>query len=141
MRRPFLMLVAGLLALAVVPAAQPPALASCVAPNLDRERRAGLERGTTVTVAGRAFVDGCRDTMSCRVLLGCSSCEHDEPEPVPYAGVRLVLEQGERRWDLGVVDADEDGSVVWSFELPAGVERGRAVLVADHAAPLAVRVG
>lgn len=135
------MLVAGLLALAVVPAAQPPALASCVAPYLDLAQREVLERRATLTVSGQAFVDGCRDTMSCRVLLGCSSCEYDEPEPVPYADVRLVLEQGERRWDLGAVDAGGDGRVVWSFELPAGVERGRAVLVADHATPLAVRVG
>ena len=144
--RPALVLpLAALLGLAVAPYPQPPAAASCVAPYLLEEGHLVLDRGRPTEVVGEAFVDGCRDTMSCSGVPGCESCEYDDPEPVPYDDVALRLRQGGRTWLLGSVDADsaEDGRagrVTWQVYLPPGVRPGPARLVADHARPVTVRV-
>ena len=143
MRPTFLALLAALLGLAVAPYPQPPAVASCVAPYLLDEGHLVLERGVPTEVVGQAFVDGCRDTMDCSGVPGCESCEYTDPEPVPYDDVALRVRQGGRTWLLGRADADsaEDGRagrVTWPVELPSGVRRGPAKLVAEHAQPVAV---
>lgn len=144
--RPALVLVlAALTALAVSPFPQDKAAASCSAPYLRTTEGSVLERGASVRVHGRAFTDGCQDSMSCSVGLGCESCEHDDPPAAPTSDVRLRLVQDGRSWDLGVVDAgaaedDRLGWTEWSFTVPPGVRRGPATLRADGAAPVRVRV-
>ena len=144
--RPFLVklstipLLAMLLGLAVAPFPQPPAAASCAAPSLEAPRRLVLERGGTTTVEGRGFVDGCQDSMSCSVGLGCDRCEYDEPTPQPLRDVALRLRQRDRTWRLGTADADSAGRVSWTFDLPARVRPGRAMLLPGDGEPLRVRV-
>lgn len=146
MPRPILLLVSTLLALSMWPLAPPPAAAGCVAPYLVHEqRRPTLEAGVVERIEGRAFVDGCRDTMTCSAVPGCDSCEYDEPPPEPMQDVELRLAQRGRTWRLGVADAqtasnDHLGWVSWTFELPAGVRPGPAVLRPEGGEPLRVRV-
>ncbi|WP_109506497.1 hypothetical protein [Nocardioides speluncae] len=140
-----LLLAAVLLGLAVVPFPQPLASASCAAPYLKLNERPVLERGATATVEGRAFVDGCRDSMSCSEGLGCDSCEYDDPPPKPLTDVVLRLVQGDRKWRLDVADAgtaddNQQGHVTWTFKLPADAKPGPAKLAADHAHPVQIRV-
>jgi hypothetical protein len=89
MRRSNLVLVMTMLGLAVAPFPQPPAAASCTAPYLENADRLVLERGAAVTIDGRAFVQGCQDSMSCSVGPGCDSCEHADPPPIPMHDVEL----------------------------------------------------
>ena len=124
-RRPFLALVLLLLGLALVPAGSP-ASASCAGPMVDVPRT--LVPGETVEISGDNFLDGCQDSMGCPVGCNAGDCEYDDPPPVPTPDVTLTLSQRGRTWDLGTVDADEDGKVRWSFTVPADVRRGRAVL-------------
>jgi hypothetical protein len=145
MRPALLTLLAILLGLAVAPYPPPPASASCAAPYLLDAGHLVLQRGEPIAVEGRAFADGCRDTMSCSATLGCENCEYTDPEPTPYAGVVLRLRQHGRTWTLGTADAGsaaggELGRVTWTVDLPRDVEPGRAQLVADHAQPVAVRI-
>ncbi|UMG92454.1 hypothetical protein [Nocardioides sp. TF02-7] len=137
-----MLLVAGMLAVAVVPSAPPPATASCAGPSLEGVERLVLQPGASFTVEGVSFVDGCQDSMGCGV--GCGACEHDEPPPTPMADVRLQLVQRDRTWDLGVADAgtagDELGRVTWTFRVPEGARPGRARLVADGMEPVPIRV-
>lgn len=139
--RSWILLVAMLLGLALAPFPQPPAYASCAGPMLDLPRRPVLERGTTTTVEGQAFVDGCRDTMSCSAVPGCSHCEYDDPPPRPMQDVNLRLRQGDRTWRLATADAESRGGrVTWTFEMPPGVRAGPARLVADMAGPVRIRI-
>lgn len=138
MRRPLLVLLLALLGLAVAPLPSTPAVASCAAPYLDLPRDPTLSRGTSATVEGRAFVDGCRDTMSCSETLGCGSCEYDAPPERPLRDLTLELVRGTRTWPLGTADAgtEEDGrlgEVSWEFVLPADLPPGPAVLRVDGA--------
>ena len=150
-RRPFLvnrswiLLGAMLLGLAVAPFPHPPASASCAAPYLEAPRQLVLERGAAITVKGRAFVDGCQDTMSCSAVPGCSHCEYDDPPPRPLRDVELRLRQGHRSWLLGAENAataadNHLGWVTWAFELPAGVRPGPAKLVTAVGGPVGVRI-
>ena len=137
-------LVAALLGLAVAPFPQAPATASCAAPYLEVRERLVLERGATVVIEGRAFVDGCRDAMTCPAF-GCGSCEYDDPPPVPYKEVGLRLVQRDRTWNLDVADAEtaennRQGWVTWTFDVPAGAQPGPARLRAEHAQPVRVRI-
>ena len=105
---------------------------SCSAPVLkidDLGPLSGAElwQGETAMVLGSAFVDGCGDEEG----------EHAMRE------VALVLRQGTKDWVLGVEDADTGahlGQVTWRVRIPAGVEPGRAVLVAGGS-ELTVTVG
>lgn len=145
MRPALLALLAALLGLAVAPYPQPSAAASCVAPYLVEDGQLVLQRGVRTEVEGEAFVDGCRDTMSCSAGPGCEDCHYNDPEPVPYDDVVLRLRQDGHTWVLGSADADraEDGlagRVSWQVDLPAGVRPGPARLLADHAHPVVVRI-
>jgi hypothetical protein len=146
MRTPALLLTAALIGLAVAPLPEQPASASCAAPYLEVDERTTLSPGTTVTIEGGAFVDGCRDVMVCGSGWGCDDgCEYPDPPPVPYEDVELRLVQGQRSWVLGTSDAgtaedDQQGRVRWTVDLPTGAEPGRARLVADHAGPVQVRI-
>jgi hypothetical protein len=96
-------------------------------------------------VKGRAFVDGCQDTMSCSAVPGCSHCEYDDPPPRPLRDVELRLRQGHRSWLLGAENAataadNHLGWVTWAFELPAGVRPGPAKLVTAVGGPVGVRI-
>lgn len=142
MRRSAVVLGMAMTGLAMAPFPQHSASASCAAPYID-EAPLVLHRGATVTVEGQAFVDGCRDTMSCSV--GCDSCEYDDPPEAPVEDVALRLAQGGRTWDLDVADAGtaEDnrlGGVAWSFTVPDGVHKGQARLLADQAEPARVEI-
>ena len=140
-KRSWILLAAMLLGMAVAPFPQPPASASCAAPFLDAPQRLVLERGTTTTVKGRAFVDGCQDSESCSAVPGCSHCESTDPAPEPMEDVRLRLRQGDRTWKLATASAQGDGGrVTWTFEPPAGVRPGQARLLADQAGLLRIRI-
>lgn len=145
-RRPSVLLIPVLLAVAVAPFPQSPATASCASPYLEVADRAVLERRSTVTVEGRAFTDGgCQDSMGCTDVLGCGSCTYDDPPAVPMEGVTLRLVQGDREWELAVTDAGsaEDGHlgwVSWTFDLPRAVEPGPARLLTGPAEPVRVRI-
>jgi hypothetical protein len=144
-RRSLVLLIPTLLGLAVVPWPQLPASASCAAPYLQVDHRQELERGTHVAITGQAFVEGCRDTMGCTEVLGCTHCEYDEPPETPLKDVRLRLVQGDRKWGLGVVDAETAasghlGRVWWAFEVPVGARPGPARLFPDGGEPARVRI-
>lgn len=141
MKRSWILLVAVLLGLAIAPLPLPPASASCAAPYLEAPRRLALERSETTTVKGRAFVDGCQDTMHCSAVPGCSHCEYDEPAPEPLQDVALRLRQGDRAWRLATADAEgAGGRVTWTVDLPAGVRPGLAKLLPDFGESLRVRI-
>ena len=130
-----------LLGMAIAPFPHTPASASCAGPYLEASQRLVLDRGTTTTVEGRAFVDGCQDSMGCSEVLGCSHCEYDEPTTTPLQDVTLRLRQGQRTWRVGSENADGDeGRVIWTFDVPAGVSPGRARLLPDGGGPLQVRI-
>jgi len=144
-KRPWLLLVTLLLALAIVPFPQAPASASCAGPYLKTGQRLVLERGATTTVEGRAFVDGCQDSEGCTVGLGCDNCEYDEPPPTPMRDVELRLRQGDRIWKLATADAGSAadnhlGWVTWTFDLPAGVKPGPARLLPEQTEAVRIRV-
>jgi hypothetical protein len=145
MRRSRWLLGAVLLAALATPVPDRPAAASCAAAYLNVAERTLLDRGASTTVTGDAFADGCQDSESCTVTLGCSSCEADDPEPTPARDVTLRLVQGDRTWVLGTADAQEAGSghlgrVTWTVEIPGDAAPGPARLVADSAPPVRVRV-
>lgn len=146
MRRPLLVLLLALLGLTVAPYPSTPAVASCAAPYLDLPAEPTFTRGAGSTVEGRAFVDGCRDTMSCSGVPGCESCEHAAPPERPLRDLRLELVQGGRSWLLGTADAgsaadDRLGQVTWTFVLPTDVRPGPAVLQVDGEEQAEVVVG
>jgi len=135
-----LLLAVPLLLLGVAPT---PSAATCAAPWLTAAPGTVLERGVPATVEGRAFVDGCRDSMTCGI--GCGACEYDDPPPEPYRDVDLRLVQDGRSWHLGTTDAASaeaavEGRVRWRVTVPAAARPGRARLVADHAEPVSVRI-
>ena len=142
--RRFLLLVALLLGLAMLPYPGSPAVASCAGPSLEVHNGQVLERGASLLIEGRVFVDGCQDSMSCSRGLGCDSCKYDDPPPRAMDDVTLRLVQGDRTWELGVADAEESGDhlgwVSWPVELPRGVKPGPAMLEADPAPPVRVRI-
>lgn len=145
MRRPTLLLAVALLGLAGAPVPQGPASASCTGPYLEEVEDLVLERGGAATIRGRSFVDGCQDSVGCSTGPGCDSCEYDDPAPRPMDDVRLRLVQHHRTWTLAIADAgsaEEDrlGWVTWTFDVPRGVQPGRARLVPDDASPVPVRV-
>ena len=77
------------------------------------------------TIEGRAFVDGCSDSMCCTETFGCASCKPDNPEEGPSQDVPLRLVRGDRAWNLGVADAgsaddNQSGWVTWTFRVPRG---------------------
>lgn len=144
MGRSLLLLVTTLLGGAMAPFPGLSASASCAGPSLTATGPLVLERGATSTVEGRGFVDGCQDSMSCSTV-GCDSCEYDDPPPAPMQNLRLRIVQDGRSWNVAVADAgtaegDQLGQVVWTFELPAGVQPGRARLLPERAAPVPVRI-
>jgi hypothetical protein len=138
MRHALLVLLAALLGLALAPYPDSPASASCVGPSFVDDRIV-LERGAEQSVEGQWFHDGCADTGSCSAVLGCQSCEYDDPES-PSQDVELRIAQRGRSWALGTVDAADSGRVTWTFDLPAGIRPGHARLLADGAQPVVVRV-
>lgn len=145
MRLSFLLLVAALGGLAVAPFPKTPASASCTGPYFEVAEGLVLERGTTVTVEGRGFAEGCSDSMGCEVGPGCDDCEYDDPPERPMTEVALVLRQGNRTWELAVDDAgsaadDRLGWTSWTFEVPADVKPGRARLLASPAQPAPVTI-
>ncbi len=143
MRRRLLPL-ALLLGLAVAPLPQQQAGASCAAPYLsDAPRQA--QRGDRVTAEGRAYADGCQDSQSCSSTLGCSSCESDDPPPLPMRQVELWMSQGRNSWLLDVSDAGsaedgELGKVIWTFKVPDDAKPGRAILRPDRSDPVWIRI-
>lgn len=144
MHRSALALVA-LLALVAAPFPAAPGVASCAAPYLQETSSLILQRGARASVAGRAFVDGCQDSMSCSGTLGCQSCAYDDPAPAALKDVGLRLNQGERTWTLDVADAgtageDHLGWIRWEFNVPVDAEPGAATVVAEYAEPLRVTV-
>ncbi len=112
---------------------------------IDVTERHVVKRGTTLTIEGKYFVDGCQDVGSCSVGGACEdqSCDYG-PEPRPMTDVTLRLVQDGRRWNLGTTDAgaggEGDGSVSWTFDVPAAAKRGPAKLVADQTPAVPVRI-
>lgn len=145
MPRTSLFLLATMLGAAFAPFPHGPASADCASPYLTAPESHVLERGAPVVVEGRAFMDGCRDTMDCSGFLGCDDCEYEDPPPEPLEDVALRLVQGERSWLLGRTDAGaaengEQGRVTWDVDVPVDAEPGPARLVPDHAQPVRIRI-
>lgn len=143
--RASLLLIATLFGVAAVPFPQPPASASCAAPYLKATGLLVLERGETVTIEGRSFIDGCRDSMTCSGVLGCDSCEYDDPPPTPMRDVGLRLVQRDRTWRLAVSDAQTADSnhlgwVSWTFDVPAGARPGPAKLLPGQSEPVRIQI-
>lgn len=124
----------------MAPVPPPPATASCAGPYLEVEDGFVLKRGANVTVGGRYFVDGCRDSMSCGTGVGCDDCDYDDPPTRPQDDIHLELTQVDRSWPLAIADADDSGRVTWTFEVPSGAEPGPATLVVDATRPVKVRI-
>lgn len=131
--------VAAALLLASSPWPTRDAVAGCVAPYLEDSARGAtppvLRAGSTVTIEGDAFADGCDDTGS------TWACAAESREPME--DVVLRIRQGGREWELGSADAsdgDRGGHVEWTVALPEGLQPGRAVLQADESEPLRVRM-
>ncbi|GAA4677545.1 hypothetical protein [Nocardioides nanhaiensis] len=130
-----------LLGVASVPAPIQSASASCAAPEIDVDSATLLQRGTTTTVMGYGFVDGCDDAGTCPGSPGCSGCVHEASEEVaPLIGVPLTLVQGDRRWRLAATDAREEGDVAWTVVLPEAARPGPARLVTPVSQPVRVRL-
>lgn len=131
--------VAVALLLATAPWPARVAVAGCVAPYFEDSATGApppvLRLGSTVTIEGDAFAEGCDDTGS---TWACASETRD-----PMEDVVLRIRQGGREWDLGSADAS-DGEVVghieWTAALPERLKRGRATLQADSSEPLRVKV-
>jgi hypothetical protein len=142
MHRRYAFLMAGLAGLVLAPFPQSTASASCAGASLPRV--GDLVRGSTASVEGRYFVDGCRDTMSCSGVLGCQKCRYDEPPEQPQQDIRLELRQRGHTWVLATDDAGTDGArfgqVTWTFDVPDDVTPGPARLVAEGASPVVVRI-
>lgn len=105
-----------------------------------------LERGAATLLEGRAFVEGCRDSMGCSTGLGCDACRYEDPPEVPLRDVSLRLVQADRTWDLAVADAgmaenNQLGWVTWTFEVPVGANPGPAKLVPEHGEGVRVEIG
>jgi hypothetical protein len=136
---------AGLAAAVVAPFPQTPAAASCTGSSLRWLDQLVLQPGSTASVQGENFVDGCRDTMSCSGVPGCQKCRYDEPPEQPQQDIGLELRQHGRAWTVATADAGTQGArfgqVTWTFAVPEGIEPGRARLVAGGTSPVIVRVG
>lgn len=96
-----------------------------------------LTRDSSVTIEGRAFVDGCDDQPD-QPAWGCSASREEEEEEVPSTDVALIVRQGTRHWDLGSEGAglaadNELGQITWEVTLPHQLRRGPAVFIADSA--------
>lgn len=138
---------AAVLAATIAPLPTWTASAGCVAPYLRvddaGEGRPIVFRGASVTVEGRAFVEGCDDTDGSSGFLGCSS--HDEEPVLPHEDVLLRITQGDRRWDLGRADAgsaddNQLGQISWTITVPGDLKPGRALLEADASDSLPILV-
>jgi len=145
MRRSSLLLGTAALAVLLAPSPPPPATASCSGPYLIDTDHLVLERGTTATVEGRSFVDGCQDSVGCQVGFGCDDCEYDEPPERAREDIALRLVQAGRSWDLDVADAgaaadDHLGWVTWSFTVPRSADPGAAKLVAGYERAVKIRI-
>lgn len=121
-----------------------PASASCAGPTLevvgasttratptppseDDESIATVERGASITVVTTNVIDlseGCKDTSSG----GCDSV----PPAVPGKQVALILQQGSRKWTLGVADATgAERTITYDVVLPDDVKAGRGQLTIE----------
>ncbi|WP_129336805.1 hypothetical protein [Cellulomonas endophytica] len=151
-------LVAGVVAAGLGTFVPAPARAGCPAPVLAVDGAAPpsgevtdvapveLARDGPVVVVGEPFMDRCADTSSTVTGPGCSGPEPpsrpDVGEPQPETDIPLVLEQGDRSWELGTADADADFTVSWQVRLPGEVTPGPATLRAGTAElPVVVAAG
>jgi hypothetical protein len=135
--RPLLVaLVATLLGLTLVPFPEVGAGASCAGPTFADEGIVLTHDGEQ-TVRAQGLHDGCNDTGSCSA--GCDDC-HEEDSERPSQNVGLRITQAGRTWLLGTVDADEDYDASWTFELPPGLQAGKARLRATGILPVVVTI-
>ena len=102
-----------------------------------------LAPGSSFTVTGQYFFNGCDDTSSCTSYgPGCSRCDAPEP-PKTQQDVPLTLTWNGRDFALGTADADPTTlATTWSVRLPPEVtaDGGLAVLRAGYARPVAIDV-
>jgi hypothetical protein len=143
--RPVALLVALLLAAAVAPLPGSPAEASCAGPQLTLTGVTGqaahlpvVRPGAAVTVEGRYFVDGCDDTGGQATGPGCAHQDRPQDRVTPMTHVELVMRQHGREWSLGAADATTHGRISWNVWIPAGIEAGRARLLAATSQTLVI---
>jgi len=143
MRPALAIMLAVLTSATFLPFGQQRAVASCAGPYLTGAGDLVLHRGTSVTIGGAAFADGCQDTGACSATPGCSGCDNG-PEPTPMSDITLSLRQNGRTWPLDTADAlvthDDVGAVTWNVEIPADLKQGWATLVPEYGQPATVRV-
>jgi hypothetical protein len=101
-----------------------PASASCAGPWLDTDNRL-VTPGDDIVITGEFWMDDCNDTGA----IGCS-LESEAREPEPYRDVLLMLKRPghERFYELGRVDANEDGELALRADVP-DVPAGRYRLI------------
>src|SRR5687767_7701892 len=86
-----------------------PAVADCASPELTVSP-AQVERGEDITVTGEYWNDVCNDTST---SVGCISMGTEEDQPSQNVRLFLVDRDTRERYELGVVDANEN----FEFEL------------------------
>lgn len=138
-------LIVGLLAVGLGLFAGPVAAGSCAGPLLrvlgatftpvppdgsspNAEPFYTVQAGQPVTVRAENL-GPCEDIDS--VSYGCGSEDPPEPvsTPVLVENVTLLLEQGSRRWNLGVGEASApDYTIAFPVDLPADLNKGGATL-------------
>jgi hypothetical protein len=91
-----------------------PAGADCGAPELSVEP-ARVAAGDEITVTGTYWNDVCNDTF---VSVGCWERPTEQPQPSQDVQLFLVNSDTHERYELGVVDANEN----FEFELTTTVE-------------------
>jgi hypothetical protein len=90
----------------------------------------GVRAGQQLSVRASNLAP-CSDTHA----TSTSGCQRQTPaqpvaSPAPIRNVSLVLEQGSRRWRLGVADvAEPDDAITYAIELPQKLTRGPATLI------------
>lgn len=119
----------------------PPALASCIGPSVAVSPDQG-GAGSEITITGQYYWDRCNDVIRCVIDTPTpapspgdptpspsptSTCEEPEP-PLPLNDIRLEFVQGGRVWDLGTVDADDQGRIRLATEVPEQADFGDAII-------------
>ncbi|MEY2582981.1 MAG: hypothetical protein QOE09_2830 [Ilumatobacteraceae bacterium] len=94
-----------------------PATASCVAPTV-KFKPTRIARGGVLTITGQYFGDNCLDTGTLPAGVG--------PLGNPLAGLVIVIDQGDREFEVATGSAGSDYTFKVDVVVPAGLDPGDA---------------
>jgi hypothetical protein len=100
---------------------------ACMPPSIQVSPR-GAPPGSTVTITGTGWKEGCNDTVQCPQSGPCSV---DESKPA-RTGIELRFSQGRNSDGLGTVDAGNDSRFTYTAVIPMWAKTGAATLKADE---------